>query len=234
MAPLIGITTAHYEEEINTYPRQFYAQAVLKAGGIPMLLPIADKHVVDSYLAVLDGLILSGGSDVDPYCFKQEPLPGTGKVYPERDAWEIALAERALASGMPVLGICRGIQVMNIACGGTIYQDIANFQGGLGHDQKAPRSQAWHSVKVSQGSRLADICGTEHLRVNSFHHQALELVAERFCVVGQASDGIIEAIEAKHEEFALGVQWHPETMVDTDYRSLALFQALVKACASKA
>ncbi len=232
MGPVIGVTTAHLEEEINTYPRHYYVQAIYKSGATPILIPvIPDQDAVDHYMQIVDGLILSGGTDVDPKYFGQEPIRGTGRVYPERDSLEIALARKALKLKLPVLGICRGIQVLNIAFGGDIYQDIySQVPGVLEHSQKAPRNSSWHSIELLPESKVGRILGVKELRVNSFHHQAIRNIAPGFRVVARSRDGIIEGIETENHQFVIGVQWHPEALVEDDDIALNLFQAFIKAC----
>ncbi|HZW83575.1 MAG TPA: gamma-glutamyl-gamma-aminobutyrate hydrolase family protein, partial [Candidatus Deferrimicrobium sp.] len=230
MKPVIGITASHIEEEINTYPREYYINAVLRAGGIPILLPIVtEAEIAEHYLTLINGLILSGGSDVGPAHFGQEPVKGTGRVYWERDCFELTLTQRALDLNMPILGICRGAQVLNIAAGGDIYQDIyTQLDGVCEHSQKAERSIPWHTVALLQDSKLGSVFGSGEIRVNSFHHQAIKTVAAGFKIVAKAKDGIIEGIEATKHKFVIGVQWHPEALVK-DKASVSLFTALIKA-----
>ncbi|MCL4440497.1 MAG: gamma-glutamyl-gamma-aminobutyrate hydrolase family protein, partial [Firmicutes bacterium] len=183
------------------------------------------------YLELVDGLLLSGGGDVEPRYFGQEPMCGTGKVFPERDSFEIELVRVALQQDLPVVSICRGIQVLNIALGGDIYQDIfSQVPGALEHSQKIPRSFPWHKVDLVPGSRLGKIFGREEIRVNSFHHQAVKTVAPGFEVTARAADGLTEAIESSERRFAIGVQWHPEAMAPTDPMSIKLFEAFAVAC----
>lgn len=230
MRPLIGITSAHVEEEISTYPRQYYVDCVLQAGGLPILLPVV-SGMADLYLDRIDGLILTGGGDVAPHLFNEEPVRGTGKVFPERDEVEIELVQKSMERDLPMLAICRGMQVLNIACGGTIYQDInSQVPDVFEHSQKAPRAEAWHSVELAPGTRLREIFCCETLRVNSFHHQAVKDIASEFAIGARSGDGVIEEIESRVKRFVIGVQWHPEAMVAKDGRFLALFKAMVRAC----
>ena len=232
LSPVIGITSAHMEEEISTYPRHYYVQAIHQCGGTPLLLPVLTEGGASKrYLELVDGLLLSGGGDVEPRYFGQEPLRGTGKVYPERDSFEIELVRAALQQDVPVLAICRGIQVLNIALGGDIYQDIySQAPGMLEHSQKIGRNFPWHKVDLLPDSRLAKILGSGEVRVNSFHHQAVKTVAPGFEVTARAADGLTEAIESNQHRFAIGVQWHPEAMAPNDPMSLKLFEAFVVAC----
>ncbi|MQL52603.1 gamma-glutamyl-gamma-aminobutyrate hydrolase family protein [Desulfofundulus thermobenzoicus] len=231
MSPVIGITCAWDEPAGRYFLSRYYTAAVEEAGGRPVLLPHPPPKRSGMVLpAFLDGLILSGGGDVDPSYFGEEPLPGLGEIAPERDAFEMELTRRALAAGLPLLGICRGAQVLNIAAGGDIYQDIkSQVPGCLQHGQQGPRWFPSHNITIEGGTRLARILGSGIRRVNSFHHQAVRRVAPGFKVAARATDGIIEAIEYSGPAFVLGVQWHPETMWERDGTALDLFKALVEA-----
>lgn len=231
MEPLIGITCSHDQNNDRACLAQDYVRAVEAAGGIPVALPpLKDISRVPGQQARLDGLLLSGGVDVDPAFFNEEPRPWTGEITPERDWYEIELVTRALAHKFPMLAICRGMQVLNIAAGGSIHQDISRGIGSpLKHSQQAPRWYPTHQVEIVPGTRLAEILQTDSLRVNSFHHQAVRNLAPGFAVTARSSDGVIEAIERTGEGFALGVQFHPECMWERDIKFLELFKALVKA-----
>lgn len=205
------------------------------AGGIPVILPVLPSPRIPELGRRLDGILLAGGVDVDPGLYGEEPLPGLGAVTPERDAFELALVRWAWEEGLPLLGICRGIQVLNVAAGGTLFQDLSSqlSSGLLKHEQKAPRWHETHLVRVAGGSRLARILGREELRVNSFHHQAVREVAPGWRAVAWAPDGVIEGIESSEHPFALGVQWHAEGMWDRHPLHLRLFVALVEAAREK-
>ncbi|MEW6546967.1 MAG: gamma-glutamyl-gamma-aminobutyrate hydrolase family protein [Bacillota bacterium] len=235
LLPLIGITSSVDEEDRVQVPSG-YAAAVEAAGGIPVVLPVLAPEKAGEVLAHLQGLLLSGGVDVDPSHYGEDPLPGLGRVTPERDAFELALAREALALGVPVLGVCRGVQVLNVAAGGTLYQDLGSQMGNvLKHRQEAPRWHESHSVRLDPGSRLAAILGVPEVRVNSFHHQAVREVAGGLRAVAWAPDGVIEAVEATGTDhrFALGVQWHPEEMWRRHPLHLKPFAALVEAARAR-
>ncbi|MBX6395573.1 MAG: gamma-glutamyl-gamma-aminobutyrate hydrolase family protein, partial [Alicyclobacillaceae bacterium] len=176
--------------------------------------------------------MLTGGVDVDPAFFGEEPSRGLGEVCPQRDTFEMALVEEAFLRNVPVLAICRGMQVMNVVAGGTLIQDLGSQgRGNLQHRQKAPRWHGSHRIEVVPGSKLAAILGAEELRVNSFHHQAVKDVAPGMQVSATSSDGVVEAIESSLHRFAVGVQWHPENMWRRDPVQFRLFEALVRAAA---
>ncbi|KLU60196.1 gamma-glutamyl-gamma-aminobutyrate hydrolase PuuD [Peptococcaceae bacterium CEB3] len=228
--PFIGISVAHQAEELKSFPRHNYVQSIRKAGGIPVLIPPpADRQESEAVLAKLDGLVLSGGGDISPLYLGESPRGGLGSCFPERDLGEILLARGAIDKNIPLLGICRGIQVMAVAAGGGIYQDIpSQCPSALEHRQTAPRDCPWHEVEVMD-SGLSQIVGVKKLQVNSFHHQAVAVVPSLFRTIALAPDGIIEGIEAPHLRFCLGVQWHPEGMPTAEH-SQAIFAALIRAC----
>lgn len=229
MKPLIGIACSI--EESGFTVGTDYARAVHSSGGIPVALPpvIADE-LVPELLERLDGLLLSGGDDVDPVHYGEEILPENGQLEPERDRVELALAREALRRGVPILGICRGMQVLNVAAGGSLYQDIpSQTSTRLQHRQRAPRWYATHGITIRPASVLAAAFGVTATRVNSFHHQAVRRVAPGFAVTAQAPDGIIEGIEAEGHPFAVGVQWHPECLFERDPLQAALFRAFIAA-----
>lgn len=226
MKPVIGITP-NYAGGTRLYTlHRAYAAAVEAAGGLPVLLfPPAPPGRLPGFL---DGILLSGGGDIDPLLFGEEPLRECGEISPLRDAFELPLCRMALRHGIPLLGICRGMQVLNIAAGGSIYQDILAQAGAtLKHSQQAPRPHGTHSVMPEEDSLLAALWGRRRIAVNSFHHQAVARLGEGFRAAAHSPDGIIEAIERQDGAFALGVQWHPEAM-ETEEQAL-LFSAFVQA-----
>jgi putative glutamine amidotransferase len=234
--PVIGITCS-WDAPRNAYlsPKD-YAAAVAGGGGRPILLPhleVLNSHAKDP-LESIDGLLLSGGTDLDPAAFGEEPRYPLKTIDPTRDAFELALCRAALEAGVPIFGICRGIQVLNLAAGGTVYQDLAGqVDGALRHEQDAPRWHPTHAVSIEEGTRLHAILQETACRVNSFHHQAVRDVARGFAVSARATDGVIEAIESVHAPFALGVQWHPENTHRTLDTSKRLFAAFVAAAGSR-
>lgn len=237
MKPLIGVTCSWDDEKGGIYLGGMYIEAIRAAGGIP--LPLAytgDQDSLAGITGVISGLVLSGGVDVDPGYFGEDPAPGCGEICPDRDTFEIDLARAALAGNLPVLGICRGTQVLNIAAGGDIHQDLGGRPGGqaVKHCQEAPRWHPTHRIEILEGTVMASILGAGPLRVNSFHHQAIRKVAPGFVVSARSADGVVEAVEPQAGHFALGVQFHPETMWQRHPVFLRLFTALVASAGEKA
>ncbi|TWT16077.1 gamma-glutamyl-gamma-aminobutyrate hydrolase family protein [Planomicrobium sp. CPCC 101079] len=237
MKPLIGITSSvelgrdEYAVEIAD------TEAILGAGGLPLMLPhLTQAEDIDALAKKLDGLFAAGGYDIDPTLFGEEPHPNLGVIIPSRDHFELLLIKKMLEAGKPILAICRGAQILNIAVGGDMYQDLpAQFDGKLlQHQQKAPKFHGSHFVQVAKDSLLHQLTGEERLRVNSRHHQANRLVPEPFIISGTASDGVVEAIESKEHRFVLGLQWHPENMARAeDAPSLRIFEGFIAACQEK-
>ena len=209
------------------------AARVLSAGGVPVLLPPQlDESGRAELWTRLDALVLSGGGDVDPARFGEPPHAKVYEVSAERDELELGFTRRALDDGVPLLAICRGVQVLNIALGGTLYQDIPSEPGSaVDHSQKAPRHQPTHRVKVmGEGTRLGSVVGATELEVNSFHHQAIKQLGAGLREVAWAEDGIIEGVEmGGAHSFVLGVQWHPEDLIERDAAARSLFTAVVDA-----
>ena len=249
--PVIGLPTYHHwtkgaPDERALEMRVSYCHAVAAAGGAPLLLPlIDDEDATDRLYGMLDGLLLCGGGDVDPSCYGAPDGGRNHNVNPARDRFELALARRALADGMPLFAICRGVQVLNVAAGGTLVQDIpTECPGALQHatSPRLPPEQIAHTVSVVPGSRLARALGRDGqafagaaVPVNSRHHQAIARVASGYVVSASASDGIIEAIEpsadaSTPDSWVLGVQWHPENMAPVDPVMARLFRAFIATC----
>lgn len=228
MPPVIGITCSHELENNRYFIPIAYVNALVAAGACPVLLPPMDTRLIIR-LNFLQGVVFSGGNDVDPVHFGEEPIPGNGEVSPDRDVFELALARMCLRENIPFLAICRGMQVVNIAAGGDIYQDIHTQAAKvLKHMQQSPRWHASHGVEVKQSSLVQKAYGGKLTRVNSFHHQAVRQVAPGFQVVATSQDGLVEAIESPEHPFAVGVQWHPEAMWQRHPEHLGPFKALAR------
>lgn len=236
--PLIGLSawtrlvrSGQKERPNETAPRG-YMEGVEGAQGLPVLLPnSADPSRAPSYVERIDGLLLTGGDDVHPRLYGEAPHPRLDLVDERRDAFEIALVRAARERGLPVLGICRGIQVMNVALGGDLYQDLpSQADSDVGHSQKTLDEGPWHDVEIRRGTRLAEILGEAKTAVNSYHHQACRRVAQGLSVSATAPDGIVEAFEDPGQPFFLAVQWHPEALEGgAAATSRRLFAAFVEA-----
>lgn len=231
----IGITlhpsTSPDRAELDLLASQI-AAGVVAAGGEPVMIPPDwdEEATLYAQFAAVDGLILSGGGDVDPARYGMTPIPTVGGVDARRDETELRLARWALAEGKPLFGICRGLQLLNVACGGALYRDISEHAGALQHAYypNYPHDYLAHTIAITPGSRLAMLLGETTIAVNSLHHQACRTVAPTLCAVAYAPDGIVEALEVAGHPFALAVQWHPEALPQ-EKASQALFGALVKA-----
>lgn len=234
MRPLIGIPC---QGNLRTAYRRFcvgqsYCRALEMARGAPVLIPLVeDEQVLLDIYQRLDGLLLAGGGDIAPHHFRQVRMAQVRYVDPPRDRVEMLLVRQAVEDDLPVLAICRGIQVLNVALGGTLYQDIpSQIPKALRHNfhPDHPRNHLGHEVEIKQGTRLADILQTGCVGVNSFHHQALHQVADVLQAVAVAPDNVTEAVEAPDRRFVLGVQWHPEDLVEDNPKMKYLFEVFVE------
>lgn len=237
MKPVIGISGSILINKGNAfsgyrraYVNQDYVESILRAGAIPFIIPFnEDMESTREMIEKVDGLILSGGHDVDPKNYGEEPLLKIGEIFPERDTFDMTLYRTAIDLKKPIFGICRGLQIINVVNGGTLYQDLsyANFVK-INHNQVDNPTQATHSVKFEEDTFLFDIFGKE-TRVNSFHHQILKDVASGFKVAAKSPDGVVESIQKIDEDtFVVGVQWHPE-MLSSKYSDVQrIFDEFVK------
>jgi len=236
--PLIGLTSwtrrvrSGAKDRFNEAVPRGYTEGVEEASGLPVLLPNSeDPSLAASYVDRIDGLLLTGGDDVHPALFGETPNPKIDLVDERRDRFEIALLRAARERGMPVFGICRGIQLMNVALGGDLYQDLpSQRESAIGHAQKTLREGPWHEIEVRPGTRLAEVLGETRTAVNSYHHQACRGVAPGLLVTATTPDGVIEAVEDPAHPFFLAVQWHPEVLEGGNaVSSRRLFAAFVAA-----
>lgn len=229
--PIIGLTANSAPEAGKIDIRGNYLLSVTLAGGIPVMLPHTEGiGYIDRVIGDIDGVIFTGGGDFDPALYGEEKLPQCHEPDGARDVFELELFGRARNTGIPVLGICRGCQLINVAMGGSLIQDIPAFGiENIDHYQTTDGAEPFHSVAVERDSLLYSIIGKESLQVNSFHHQAVKVPGRGLIVSASAPDGITEAVEAADGSFILGVQWHPEHMTSFRDDMLKIFTALIAA-----
>lgn len=239
MAPLIGITTARFVSPDTgwRYNRGYEGciKAVAQAGGLPVLIPVSvDDTVLRAIYDRLDGVLLPGGGDIDPVYYNAASHPATYEIDKHRDDLEIRLARWSLEDDLPLFGICRGHQVMNVAFGGTLVQDIpSEVETQFNHNVRDNRQTHAHDVEIAPDSRLARIIGSTRLGVNSVHHQSVGKAAPNTCVTAYAPDGVVEAMEMPERKFVLSVQWHPEDLFEDDPAMMRLFTAFVEAAGGR-
>lgn len=234
--PLIGIPGRTVVDSSNGFKFSgiplSYTRSIEKAGGAPIVIPLQlSEESLRVIYARLDGLLLAGGVDVSPTQFGEEVMPYCGEIDELRDATELRVTRWALAEDKPIFGICRGIQMLNVAAGGSLYQDIpSQLDEPLGHEYRKgdPYTLRAHTVEIETGSRVARAFGVTQLEVNSLHHQAVKRVAPGLKVIARAPDGIVEAVESSDDRFIVGVQFHPELLFDEDERMPRLFEAFVE------
>lgn len=230
--PLIGVVCGHQEDPERFYVNAPYLYALQRAGGIPVLICHMPKDDLFTLLPNFSGILLPGGIDIDPSYYGEEPHPDCGRIDPLWDELDTTVARWAMENAVPVLAICRGMQVLNVAAGGTLIQDIpSQLSKHIKHSQHAPKWYATHDIQIEAGSLLDSIIGQQTTRVNSFHHQAVRDVGQGLRVSAFASDGVIEAVEGTGKHFVLGVQWHPEHMVGHYSSAERIFTAFVQAVA---
>ena len=234
MKPIIGIVPAFDEEKKYYFLNEDNVKAIEQSGGNPVLLPyFNDEKNIHPLLSLIDGLYLTGGYDIDPTLFGEEPHPNLGVITRVRDDFEIVIIQKVLALDKPVLAVCRGSQILNVALGGTMYQDIYSQKNisPLQHQQKAIDSHPSHYIHIEKNTLLYNLVKRQKIKVNSRHHQANREVGKGLIVSGKASDGIIEAIESKVHRFVLGLQWHPENMAaNGDESSIKIYDGFIEAC----
>ena len=232
--PVIGLTSSFmvHEDTEKVFLPHSYFDAIRQFGGIPLLIPVlADPEELEYLLDCCDGLILTGGDDIDPAIYGEETLYDTVVVAPERDRQERIVINMAMERNLPILGICRGIQMLNVHFGGSLYQDIpSQIPSDVKHSMEKPYHRLSHMCLVEPGSPLHALCGSLRFGVNSHHHQAVKDLAPGFVALGRSEDGIVEAICHPGKPFCWGVQWHPERIWDIEPSSAKLFERFISAC----
>ncbi|MGL5085377.1 MAG: gamma-glutamyl-gamma-aminobutyrate hydrolase family protein [Clostridium sp.] len=236
--PVIGIAgNLHYESNptLIGVPYDFnnnnYSKCIVKAGGIPIYLPVVDDiSIIDGQLSLIDGLLLPGGDDINPLFYNNLPKPLQGHSFEAVDTFQIYLIKEALKLQLPILGICRGLQTLNVAAGGTLYQDVSYANPNhINHIQNSFLANHSHPIQLVPKSIVYNILGCNYV-VNSSHHQCVKDVAPLFFVTATAPDGIIEGIEMKSRNFVIGVQWHPEMLSLDDETMFNLFRRFIDSC----
>jgi len=231
MKPVIGMLAEVDDDRVSRmlYP---YAKVIEESGGLPVLLPyVNDPEALARFVALCDGFCFTGGADMHPSYYREEMLPVCGTVYPCRDTLEMEVFPLAFSSQKPILGICRGAQIINVALGGTLYQDIpTQLQTDISHRQTEPRFSFSHDVKVLPGTPLHNLVGKDRIRANSFHHQAVKDLGQGLSVMALADDGVIEAMYLEGTQYLRAYQWHPERLFDVSDENRAIFDDFIRAC----
>lgn len=231
MKPLIAIL-GPVDDERSVNLLNTYSAAIESSGGAPVLIPYTEsEELISHYVKVCDGVLFSGGCDIEPKRFGEETKATCGNIQKNRDALEFFFFKKAFEEKKPIMAICRGIQVINVALGGTLYQDIpTEIPSEIPHRQKEPRSMPSHEVKILSDTPLMELIGKERMTANSFHHQAIKALGEGLEVMALADDGIIEAVYYNGENYILGYQWHPERLCAIDEDNKALFDDFLSVC----
>lgn len=235
MRPVIGLTTFIDAKGACRYNSVSYTyiDAIIQAGGVPVLIPlIEDRESLLKYIDIVDGIIFTGGEDVSPLHYGENPIKEIGVTSQERDACEMYLFKEAYDLNMPILGICRGSQLMNVVLGGNLYQDInAQVEGSLGHcPENGDSSQVHHMVRIEKDTKLYNIFENDSVAVNSFHHQSVKDLGKGLKAAAFSHEGIVEAIESMEKDFVVGVQWHPEALAPKHPIFMKLFDEFIKHC----
>lgn len=233
MKPVIGITPLADPERESYWMLPGYMTGIAGASGLPVMLPLTDDpEDLAQSVALCDGFLFAGGHDVSPALYGETPLAACGAPVPLRDRMETALLRAVLQADKPLLGVCRGLQLINAALGGSLYQDLPSQTGtAVEHHQSPPYNRPVHVVRLTPGCPLAELLGRETLAVNSYHHQGIKVLAPGLEAMAAAPDGLVEAFRIPGHAFAWAIQWHPECSYQTDPDAAALFRRFVAACA---
>lgn len=231
MRPIIGVL-AEIDAELNARVQNTYIHAIEVCGGSPILLPrVNGDEAIAHLIDICDGVFFTGGADIAPRRYGEEASKMLGPLQEERDEFEFNVFGKVIETEKPILAICRGAQLVNVALGGTLYQDIpSEIQTKILHRQSEPKLSPSHSVRIIPDTPLYGMTGAEKMRANSFHHQAIKALGTGLKVMATAEDGIIEAVYAIGERYIRAYQWHPERLVDTDIQNRMLFEDFIRAC----
>lgn len=233
MRPIIGLL-AEVDDEFNTRVQSPYVRAIEVAGGLPMLFPyVEDSAAVARFVDVCDGFFFTGGMDICPEHYGERASEHLGELQVNRDEFELRVLEQVMKCSKPILAICRGAQLINVALGGTLYQDIpSEVNTHIAHRQSEPKFATSHDVKILPDTPLQMLIGAERMRANSFHHQAIKALGKGLEVMALADDGIIEAVYLPGERYLRAYQWHPERLVEADKENRGLIEDFIHACAT--
>ena len=231
MSKIIGIL-ATVDSEKNTKLSQFYISAIEHSGAIPVVLPYSEENrTIDGFIDLCDGFLFSGGVDIDPKYYGEEQMPFCGEIQSYRDEFELKIFKKIIDKGKPILAICRGAQLVNVALGGTLFQDIpSQTSATINHRQTEDTLSFSHSVKVLFGTPLYDLINKESLPANSFHHQAIKELGNGLRAMAISDDGIIEAVWLDGKNYLRAYQWHPERVFDKSTENKMIFDDFIKAC----
>lgn len=232
--PMIGVLPLYDTGKDSYWMLPGYMKAIEQEGGIPVMLPLTtDKDNITALAENFDGFLFTGGQDINPKMYKETAEEFCGEWCDERDEMEKLLFDRVTELNKPAFGICRGLQLFNVLSGGSLYQDIPDqmvAEIAVSHKQKPPYADPSHSVHIYKGTLLHDILQTEHIEVNSYHHQGIKMLPAALTAAAAAEDGLVEAVTMENKKFILAVQWHPEFSYTADSNSIKLFSAFVNAC----
>ena len=232
MKPIIGLVPLIDEKKESFWMLPGYMDGITEAGGIPVMLPLThDEGEIEELLDHMHGILLTGGHDVSPALYNEEPLEECAQTIEERDRMEMILLKKTLERDMPVLGICRGIQFLNVFTGGTLYQDLPTQRPTkTEHHQSPPYDISVHEVTIKDDSKLFKLLGKSSIRVNSYHHQAIKDIGEDLKIMAISEDGLTEAVEMPDKRFVWAVQWHPEFSFRSDENSMKIFEEFIGNC----
>lgn len=231
MRPIIGVL-AEVDNEFTTKVLNTYVHAIEKCGGIPVLFPYVEKdETVERMVALCDGFLFTGGVDIHPMRYGEEAGENIGEIQEHRDEFDFRVFHKVLQTAKPILAICRGAQLVNVALGGTLYQDIpSELDTKILHRQSEPKFSYSHDVKIKVGTPLYEMLGTEQIRANSFHHQAIKALGKGLEIMAVAEDGIIEGVYSPESRYIRAYQWHPERLVDKNAQNRMIFEDFIRAC----
>ena len=230
--PVIGVIPLVDYNKKSYWMLPGYFGGIIEAGGLPVMLPLtSDIKVIEQIVSMCDGFIFTGGQDVEPKLYSERKISACGECSPERDAMEVLLLDHIIELDKPILGICRGIQLINAALGGTLWQDIpSQFSDMVPHCQKPPYDVSIHEVSIEHSSPLYDLLKTDTIPVNSYHHQGIHELSSALLPMAKAADGLIEAVYAPNKKFLWAVQWHPEFLYKKDVNNQNIFKEFIRHC----